>query len=176
MGGVPAAYADAWARLQIQKPMRVSDAEWRQAIDDAGRFLDQRGSLAVELGWTAGDLFDVPRIDGACGLAWWLRGRTVTALGHDHAAAGEPAYDLRCEVCVSGQESCKRPTSRSVSLEVDRQFRCFLLAPRDALFPLLFPAPRRAFHHQRMDLLDPDKLQPEINVSFLMVEPGSGRR
>ena len=40
MGGVPAAYADAWARPQIQKPMRVSDAEWRQAIGYAGRFLD----------------------------------------------------------------------------------------------------------------------------------------
>jgi hypothetical protein len=40
MGGVPELYVDAWARLQYQKPMRVSDAEWRQATDDAGRFLD----------------------------------------------------------------------------------------------------------------------------------------
>ena len=29
---------DAWARLQCQKPMAVSEAEWRQAIDDGGRF------------------------------------------------------------------------------------------------------------------------------------------
>ena len=65
MGGVPEPYLDAWARLQFQKPMRVSDAEWRQAIDDAGRFLDQWGSV-VEFGWTAGDLFDVPR-DGRPG-------------------------------------------------------------------------------------------------------------
>ena len=53
MGGVPEPYLDAWARLQYQKPMRVSDAEWRQAINDAGRFLDQWGSRAVEFGWAA---------------------------------------------------------------------------------------------------------------------------
>src|SRR5467141_3325894 len=57
-----------------------------------------------------------------------------------------------------------------------RHLSCLLLTTRDALFPLLFPAPRRAFHHQRTDLLDPDKLQPENNESFLMVEPGSRRR
>ena len=66
MGGVPEPYLDAWARLQYQKPMRVSDAEWRQAINDAGRFLDQWGSRAVEFGWAAGKLFDVPR-DGRQG-------------------------------------------------------------------------------------------------------------
>jgi hypothetical protein len=60
MGGVPEPYLDAWARLQVQKPMRVSDAEWRQAIDDAGRFLDLWGSLAPEFQWTPGDLFDIP--------------------------------------------------------------------------------------------------------------------
>jgi len=54
-GGVPEPYLDAWARLQCQKPMRVSDAEWRQAIDDAGRFLDQWGSLADEFQWTPGE-------------------------------------------------------------------------------------------------------------------------
>jgi len=51
MGSVPELYLDAWARLQCQNPMRVSDAEWRQAIDDAGRFLDQWGSLADEFQW-----------------------------------------------------------------------------------------------------------------------------
>jgi hypothetical protein len=63
---VPEPYLDGWARLQCQKPMRVADAEWPLAIDDAGRFLDQRGSLAMELGWAAGELFDVPR-DGRQG-------------------------------------------------------------------------------------------------------------
>ena len=60
-------------------------------------------------------------------------------------------------------------------LEIGRQLFCLLLAARDVLVPLRFPAPRRAFHHQSTDLLDPDELQPEINVFFLMVEPGSGR-
>jgi hypothetical protein len=57
-----------------------------------GRFLDQWGKLADSFGWSPGDLFDVPR-DGAMGLAWWLKGRTVTALGPEHAGVGEPAYD-----------------------------------------------------------------------------------
>jgi hypothetical protein len=53
MDAVPGPYLDAWARLQVQKPVRVSDAEWRQAIDDVGRFLDQWGSMAAEFQWTA---------------------------------------------------------------------------------------------------------------------------
>ena len=69
-----------------------------------------------------------------------------------------------------------RTRQNGMGLEIRRQLFCLLLTTRDALFPLLFPAPRRAFHHQGTDLLDSDKLQPEINVSFLMVEPGSGRR
>jgi hypothetical protein len=36
---VPKPYLDAWARLQCQKPMRVSDEEWRHAIDDAWQVL-----------------------------------------------------------------------------------------------------------------------------------------
>jgi len=57
-----------------------------------------------------------------------------------------------------------------------RPLFCLLPTTRHALLPLLFPAPRRAFHHQGMDLLDPEKLQPELEVSFLMVEPGAGGR
>lgn len=86
-GGVPEPYLDAWARLQLQKPLRVADDEWPRAIDDAGRFLDQWGSLALEYGWTAGDLFDVPRDGGPGGLVWFLAGETVRALGPEHAVA-----------------------------------------------------------------------------------------
>src|ERR1700724_672006 len=83
------------ARLQVQKPVRVSDAEWRQAIDDAGRFLDQWGKLAMELGWTAGELFDVPRIDGTCGLVWFIKGAPMHSLGPEHAVlrGGERVFD-----------------------------------------------------------------------------------
>jgi hypothetical protein len=65
--------------LQVQKPVHVTVEQWRQAIDDAGRFLDQWGSLAVQFGWTPGDLFDVPR-DGACG-GLGLRGRELCTAG-----------------------------------------------------------------------------------------------
>jgi hypothetical protein len=67
----------------------VTELAWRQAIDDAGRFLAQWGSLAVEFGWTPGDLFDVPR-DGAVGLVWWLKSRTVAALGPGARVRGRP--------------------------------------------------------------------------------------
>ena len=63
---VPEPYLDAWARLQCRKPMSVADVDWRQAIDDAGRFLDQWGKLAMELGWTArsGPLMRLRKADG----------------------------------------------------------------------------------------------------------------
>ena len=65
-----------------------------QAIDAAGRFLDQWGSLAVEFGWTPGDLFDVPRDGGLGGLVWFLQGETVRALGPEHAVTqGERILD-----------------------------------------------------------------------------------
>jgi hypothetical protein len=70
----------------------VKEQTWRQAIDDAGRFLAQWGKLAESFNWEPGDLLDCPR-DGAMGLAWWLKGRTVTALGPEHAGVGQPAYD-----------------------------------------------------------------------------------
>jgi hypothetical protein len=81
MGGVPEPYLDTWARLQCQRPFGASDQEWWQVLDDAGRFLDQWGSRAVEFGWTAGDLFDVPRDGKPGGLVWFLGGESVQAIG-----------------------------------------------------------------------------------------------
>jgi hypothetical protein len=88
MDRVPEAYLDAWAQLQVQKPVAVPDAEWRQAIDDAGRFLDQWGTRAVEFQWTASDLFDVPRSNGTAGLLWFIKGREVRSLGPEHTGLG----------------------------------------------------------------------------------------
>jgi hypothetical protein len=85
MDSVPEPYLDAWARLQCQRPIGVGEAAWGQAIDDGGKFLDAWGSLAVEFGWTAGDLFDVPRDDGPGGLAWFCAGETVRSIGPDGA-------------------------------------------------------------------------------------------
>jgi hypothetical protein len=84
-GGVPGPYLDTWARLQCQRPFGASDQEWWQVIDDAGRFLAQWGSRAVEFGWTPGDLFDVPNETGKCGLAWFLHGDSVRSLEPEHA-------------------------------------------------------------------------------------------
>ena len=114
---VPEPYLDAWARFQLQCPGGVTEQAWRQAIDDAGRFLDQWGKLADSFGWTPGNLFDVPR-DGAMGLAWWLKGRAVTALGPEHAGVGQPAYDrvTRREL-VNPYSRPVRPVSLSPILE-----------------------------------------------------------
>jgi hypothetical protein len=76
---VPEPYLDAWARLQVQKPMAVPDAKWRLAIDDGGLFLDQWAGLALEFGWSIDELF------GRDGLAWFLEGESVQALGPEHA-------------------------------------------------------------------------------------------
>jgi hypothetical protein len=76
---VPAVYLDAWSRLNHQRRLGVSEAEWRLALDDGGRFLDAWGSEAAELGWTPGELFDV-----RAGLVWRLVGQHVEAIGADH--------------------------------------------------------------------------------------------
>jgi hypothetical protein len=114
---VPERYRNAWARFQLRRPGGVTEQAWRQAIDDTGKFFDQWGSLAVEFGWTPGDLFDVPR-DGAMGLAWWLTGRAVTALGPEHACVGQPAYDrVTRREWVNPYSRPVRPVSLSPILE-----------------------------------------------------------
>jgi hypothetical protein len=45
-------YLGAWARLNDRKPFNVSEAEWRQALDDGGRFLDAWGTEAATMRWT----------------------------------------------------------------------------------------------------------------------------
>jgi hypothetical protein len=93
---VPAIYLDTWARLNHQKPMRVSEAEWRQMQDDGGRFLDRWGSKAEQWGWTAGDLFEVPREGQRGGLIWFLVGERVDAFGPEHCrAASGRIFDRR---------------------------------------------------------------------------------
>jgi hypothetical protein len=92
MGAVPEPYLTAWARLQCQRPSGIDEARWRQAIEDAASFLDAWGSLADAFGWQSADLFDCPR-DEHMGLIWWLKGSNVTALGPEHACAGEPVFD-----------------------------------------------------------------------------------
>ena len=83
-------YLAAWARLQARKPDEVSAAEWRQAIDDAGKFLEgEMAKKAVDNGWTARDLFDPPDRGVPGGLLWFTRGAPVASLGSWHASIGE---------------------------------------------------------------------------------------
>jgi hypothetical protein len=103
---VPALYLDAWARLQCQKPTRVSDVDWRLALHDGGLFLDAWGEEAAALGWTPGALFDV-----ASGLVWRLAGERVEALGPDHAGQSGRALSharQRERSCVEGFTSVGR--------------------------------------------------------------------
>lgn len=93
MGGVREPYLDGWARFQCQKPAGVEEARWHQAIEDGGLFLDNWGALAATFDWQPDDIFATPDNRGRIGLVWWLKGRAVTALGPEHACAGEPAYD-----------------------------------------------------------------------------------
>jgi hypothetical protein len=79
LGRVAPAYAEAWAAFQTRKPGHVSEAEWSQAIDAAGRFLDEWAGLALDFGWRPLDIF------GPRGLAWFCAGERVRALGPDNA-------------------------------------------------------------------------------------------
>jgi hypothetical protein len=113
----PVRYLDAWAAFQLQCPGGVKEQTWRQAIDDAGRFLAQWDKLAESFGWKPGDLFDVPR-DGAMGLVWWLKGRIVSALGPEHASVGQPAHDrVTRREWVNPYSRPVRPVSLSPILE-----------------------------------------------------------
>ncbi len=88
-GSVSAIYLDTWARLNHQRPVKVSEAEWRQALDNGGRFLDRWRGEAALWGWTAGELFDVPRDGQRGGLFWFIAGATVEAFGPDHASLSD---------------------------------------------------------------------------------------
>jgi predicted nucleic acid-binding protein len=79
----------------------------------------------------------------------------AVALEHGLAVLGVDR-DLRTLRDVRG----RAPSTSKVwqRLESRRQLFCLSQTTRDALFPLLFPGPRRAFHHEGVDLLDPYKL------------------
>ena len=97
---VPACYLDAWARLQCQRPLLLTEIDWRRAIDDAGRFLDAWGADAAALQWSAGELFDVPRDIRPGGLVWQLDGERVETLSADHARteSGRTIERRKCNI------------------------------------------------------------------------------
>jgi hypothetical protein len=73
-GGAPLEWAKALARLHGSKaPDGMTQRRWQQVLDDGGRFLDEWGKRAHELGWTAADLFGVHRqaLDARVDLQGW---------------------------------------------------------------------------------------------------------
>jgi hypothetical protein len=55
---VPRKWVEGFAELEARPiPRGVDRATWLAMMDAAGRFLDQWGSAAAALGWTAGELF-----------------------------------------------------------------------------------------------------------------------
>ena len=80
--GVPEVYLAAWGDLQARKPREATEAQWKQAIEDAGRFLDDTilVKAAEDNGWTARDLFDASDRGVPQGLIWFLRGRPIAAI------------------------------------------------------------------------------------------------
>jgi hypothetical protein len=94
---VPRAYADAWAAFQIRKPPQVSAAEWYRAVDDAGRFLDEWGDLALDFDWQPGDIF------GPDGLAWFCGGERIRALGPYNAIRTDGRAFMRTTANLVGR-------------------------------------------------------------------------
>ena len=87
---VPTRYLKAWACLNCKRPVNVTEAAWRLALDDGGRFLDTWGGTAAEWGWTACDLFNV-----TAGLIWRIGGCGVEAFGPEHARLADDAIIRR---------------------------------------------------------------------------------
>ncbi len=85
-GGAPRAWAEALARLDLDKPPgEVPARRWLRFVDDCGRFLDDGWARqAAAFGWGARDLFGCDRerpyarVDRA-GLLWLLNGRKLVA-------------------------------------------------------------------------------------------------
>jgi hypothetical protein len=78
-GGLPRPWAEAMARLECQEWPASEDARWRQAIDDAGLFLDRWREPAERLGWRPGDMLDVQT-----GIIWHVEGGTIDAIAREH--------------------------------------------------------------------------------------------
>jgi hypothetical protein len=73
-GGILPLYSAGFARLQLTLPPGLSVPQWRQAVNDAGRFLDAFGRQAQAMGWREDDLF---RLNG---LVQTLQGAYVTKI------------------------------------------------------------------------------------------------
>jgi hypothetical protein len=103
-GRAPRPYCQAAIEaLERRCPACVEHDRWRQAIDDARRFLFKWDSEAEALGWTVRELFGLAAVPDKphpryrrlsrydeTGLIWLLRGRPVLVLTESTAAIESP--------------------------------------------------------------------------------------
>lgn len=101
--GAPYGWAEAFATLDRSLPVAgYSHGQWRQLIDDGGRFLDQWAAEAARLGWRAVDCFGVVKSLGTdmrprdevgqrAGLVPLITGGRVTSIGPDFARITMPS-------------------------------------------------------------------------------------
>ncbi|WP_404286444.1 hypothetical protein ACD578_15850 [Microvirga sp. RSM25] len=82
-GGVHPTFVAGFAKLQMSQPEGKAEAEWHQAINDAGLFLDRFGAKAAAFGWSPDDVF------AGHGLAWALKGATVTDISTTGASLSD---------------------------------------------------------------------------------------
>ena len=114
---VPREWAEGFARLESQPaPRTVTPATWLALIDAAGRFLDEWGSKAAALGWTASYLFGldpaapINRRDSR-GAAFYLIDAEVLALTAD-------AIAIRVGGQVQQIYRCPKPTAPAWEIDL----------------------------------------------------------
>jgi hypothetical protein len=101
LGGLPEAYAKAFAAIQAHPPADVPRHRWDMFVNDAGLFLDAWGLQAARLGWTVADLLGLDALKpmeryDRQGLLWMLHGERVVALTSGEARfSGGLAYYRR---------------------------------------------------------------------------------
>lgn len=89
--GVPRKWAEGLAKLcAMPPPEGLSPHRWEELQDDAGKFLDEWGGRAAQLGWDALSVFGVePSVTSTrlsrTGLVWLLRRGTVVAISDESA-------------------------------------------------------------------------------------------
>ena len=100
-------------RLAADVPDGVSTLHWDQALTDADAFLVTWSDTAARLGWTAGDLFDVPG-QWIGGLVWYIAGGLVLELTEQVAT-----------IEVEGRKSFYARTQPSTTASQERlEFPC----------------------------------------------------
>jgi hypothetical protein len=78
---VPERFIAAWQALISHRPLGVDVYAWEAAIYDGAALFGDFGKLLDDYRWTPNDLFAVPRDGRPGGLAWFIKGSPVTALG-----------------------------------------------------------------------------------------------